>query len=169
MARRADKVRVYPFEFESCIAIVIEPVGGPALARAVTALAVLLLVLLELAAMHVPMACITGRRRAPVHARHPGRVAGRVGPLPAMTIHAVGLLVSACQWIAGLAGMIVGPDAERGGIRSMTSRAVAFCHLALELSGVAICVALLAFARRGDEATDRRVLKQDMATDTRNR
>ena len=82
MARRADKVRVYPFELESCIAIVIEPVGGPALGRAVTALTVLLLVLGELAAMHVPMARITGRRRAPVHPRRAGRVADASGRCP---------------------------------------------------------------------------------------
>jgi len=158
-----------PFELESRIAIVFEPVGRPALRRTVTSFTVLLLVLHELAAMRVGMASIAGRRRASVPTRRAGRVAGRVGPLLSMTIHAVGLLVGACQGVAGLARMIVGPDAERGGIRSMTSRAVAFCHLALELSGVAICVALLAFARRGDEATDRRVLKQDMTTDTRNR
>jgi hypothetical protein len=63
----------------------------------VTALAVLLVVLLELAAMHIPMACITGCRRTPVHTRHPGRVAGRVGPLLAMTIHAVRLLMGAVK------------------------------------------------------------------------
>ena len=86
-----------------------------------------------------------------------------------MTIHAVGLLMGACQRIAGLASVIVGPEAERGGIRSMTSRAVALCHLALELPRVIIGVAQLTFARRGNETADRGILDQDMAPDTRNR
>jgi hypothetical protein len=60
MARRAGKIRMNPFKLESRLAIVIEPVGRPVLRRAVTSLAVLLLVQLELAAMHVGMARLAG-------------------------------------------------------------------------------------------------------------
>ena len=56
-----------PFELETRITIVVESVGGPVLRGAVTSLAILLLVQLELAPVHIRMTRIAGDRRASVH------------------------------------------------------------------------------------------------------
>jgi len=169
MACRAGKVRMSPFELESRVTIVVESVDRPALCGAVTSLTVLLVVLLELAAVHVQMTRIAGDGRAPVYAGPMQWLAGRADPLLPVTIGAVSLLVGARQGVAGPASVIVGPDIERGGILPVTSRAVTFGHLSFELLSMWVSMALPALAGRGGKETDACSLSQDMATNARNR
>ena len=65
--------------------------------------------------------------------------------------------------------MIVGPDAEGGGILPVTGGTVALGHLSLELPSMGVCMALLAFTRRGSKESNGRSLSQDVATNARNR
>ncbi len=82
-----------------------------------------------------------------------------------MAIRAVRPLMAARQWVPGV---IVGPEAEGGGIGPMTGGAVALRHLALELPPVVIGVAQLARVRRRDKTADRCILRHDVATKARN-
>ena len=168
MTRRAGKTRMNPFECESGIAVVIKPVGRPVLGCIVTSLAVLFSVPRELAAVYIGMARVTGSRRAAVHTDSPGCAVGRFLLLLSMAVCARRVLVSVCQGVAGPAGVVVGPDGKRVRVPRMTSRTVAFRHLALELPSVRIGMTSLAVARGGGEAADRRAFRHGVATDTGN-
>lgn len=168
MACRAGKVRMSPFELESRIPIVVESIDRPVLCGAMTSLTVLPLILLELAAVHVPMARVAGDWSAPVYTSLVQRPVGRTDFVLPMTIGAIGLLVRACQRVAGLAGVIVGPDGERGGVLSVTSRTVVFGHPSLELPAVGVCMALPALAGRGGKETDAGWSSQDVTKNARN-
>jgi len=158
-----------PFKLESRVAIVIESVDCPALCGDVTSLTVLFPVLPELSAVRVGMTRIAGDRGASIDTSRSQWSVGCVARRLPMTVRALGLLVGSCQCIAGLAGVIVGPEVERGGILLVTSRAIAFGHLSLELLAMGVCVALLAFTGRRSKQSDRQSLGQSVATDAGNR
>jgi len=160
---------MYPFELESRISVMLEPIGRPDFRGAVTSFAILPAVLPELTAMDVRMACVARGGRTFVHTSPTERAVALSDSLWSMTVPAFGPRVSPGQWIARLMGMVIGPDVECAGILPMASGAVARGHLTRKLPGVRIGVTRLTLAIRGCETTNRGSRTHEMAANTRNR